>query len=204
MSCLQTRVGKEEAVPKSSRSLDEEHDSTASDNPQPGVSPARLLTGGEVEVVNGGAPSLMLDASIINVPLAQPSQTIAEHHPVWIVSGLYMHGASWVREIEAKHQPSSSPRPIINVPGHFVQRPCSSLLPPVALRVSSHSLGKGLQGLVPVYQSRRKDTLPVVALHFEEASCETTWTSTACILLEECPLNDARSQDSNRGSVAGL
>ena len=180
MSCLQTRVGKEEAVPKSSRSLDEEHDSTASDNPQPGVSPARLLTGGEVEVVNGGAPSLMLDASIINVPLAQPSQTIAEHHPVWIVSGLYMQGASWVREIEAKHQPSS-------VTGHFVQRPCSSLLPPVALRGSSHSLDKGLQGLVPVYQSRRKDTSPVVALHFDEASCGTTWTSSACILLEDMP-----------------
>jgi hypothetical protein len=187
MSCLQTRVGKEEAVPKFSRSLDEKHDSTTSDNSQSGVSPAHTLTGGEVEVVNVGAPSLMLDASILNVPLAQPSQTIAEHHPVWIVSGLYMQGASWVREIEAKHQPSSSPRPIINVTGHFVQRPCSSLLPPVALRVSSHSLGKGLQGLVPVYQSRRKDTSLVVALHFDEASSGSTWTSTACILLEDIP-----------------
>jgi hypothetical protein len=174
-------------VPKFSRSLDTEHDSTTSDNSQPRVLPARSLTGGEVEVVNVGAPSLVLDASIMDVPLAQPSQTIAEHHPVWIVSGLYMQGASWVREIEAKHQPSSPPCSIINVTGHFVQRPCSSLLPPVALRGSSHSLDKGLQGLVPVYQSRRKDTSPVVALHFDEASCGTTWTSSACILLEDMP-----------------
>ena len=186
MSCLQTRVGKEEAVPKFSRSFDEEHDSTTSDNSEHGVSPARLLTGGEIEVVTVGTPTLTLGASIMDVPLVQPSQTIAEHHPVWIVTGLYMQGASWVRDVEAKHQPSSSPRPI-NVTGHFVQRPCSSLLPPVALRVSSHSLGKGLQGLVPVYQSRRRDTSPVVALRFDEASCGTTWSSTACILLEDMP-----------------
>ena len=184
ISCLQARVSRSQIWPDSASSLDQQNHNTSSDASQPEASPTRLFKTGELEVVNVGASSLILDASIIDVPLHQPLETLRDH-PCWIVSGLYMQGASWVRSNTVERQPSVSPRQKAGAAVHFAQKPVTSHLPAVALRVPTHNPDQGLHGLVPVYQSRRKDTSPVAALHFDVADRESSWTSTASIFLEE-------------------
>ena len=184
MSCLEARVSNRQTRPKTSSSIDQQIHNASSDASQPEASPAHVFKTGELDIVNVGAPSLILDASIIDMPLHQPLQTLDEH-PYWIVSGLYMQGASWVRANNAEGQPSVSPRPKAVAAVHFAQKPVTLPLPAVALRVASRIPDQELHVLVPVYQSRRKDTSPVVALHFDVADGESTWTSTACIFLEE-------------------
>jgi len=135
---------------------------------------------GDTDLAKMGSAHLTLSASVTDITdLAEVPDRLQSETGVCYVSGLHLHGASWL----ARPKEGDG-----HAHGRFVQRPLQALLPIVALRASS--VEPTIQCLVPVYQLRRRAGTMVAIFDFTvPVGSDSAWSAAASLILEDSPIH---------------
>ena len=136
----------------------------------------------QLRVSNTGVPHLTLSARVTK--MTDPTEITSQGYRdkgLWFVSGLCLHGASWVPT--ATDGMTEDSGTTLGAHGQFERRPVHAQLPITVLGVCSRE-NTGLEGCVPVYHSRRKGKTLVAALDFTDACGDCSWARASSILLE--------------------